>query len=221
MKNDKKNLNAFALVGFVLGLLSVLLYWVIGIIPILAIVFSIIGLVSVKNSGQKGKGFAITGLVLGIVYVLAFGLNIYLNNYFGTSNVYDIVKTQNIINEKLIGTWEGSHVNQYSDGTSGMVPGRIVEIYTLQINQDNTFSLKKFFGLYEQKNPNESYSATLSNTHYATGKIIVKNNTSYLQIKTSDINGYGLKAGDETLFQISNNNTATLILPEKDITFYK
>ena len=27
-------LNAFALVGFVLGLLSVLLYWVIGIIPV-------------------------------------------------------------------------------------------------------------------------------------------------------------------------------------------
>lgn len=220
MNEDKKNLNAFALVGFVLGLLSLVLYWVLGIIPVLAIIFSIIGLVSVKNSGQKGKGFAITGLVLGIVYVLAFGLNIYLNNYFGTSNIYDIVKTQNIINEKLIGTWEGSHVNQYSDGTSGMVPGRIVEIYTLQINQDKTFSLKQFFGLYEQKNPNESYSATLSNTHCATGKFIVKNNTFYLQIKTSDINYYGLKSGDETIFQISNN-TLKLILPEKDITFYK
>jgi len=72
MNEDKKFLNAFALVGFVLGLLSVILYWVIGIVPALAIIFSIIGLVSVKKLEQKGKGLAITGLVLGIVYMLLF-----------------------------------------------------------------------------------------------------------------------------------------------------
>ena len=116
MKEDKKVLNAFALVGFVLGLLSVVLYWVLGIVPLLAIIFSIIGLVGVKKSGQKGKGFAITGLVLGIVFILAFGLQIFLryNNYFQTENIQENIVQENTVQENgnlldlLQGDWESS-----------------------------------------------------------------------------------------------------------------
>lgn len=106
MKEDKKVLNAFALVGFILGLLSVALYWVIGIVPILAIIFSIIGLVSVKKSGHKGKGFAITGLVLGIVFILAFGLQIFLryNNYFQDNEIIGVYEENSQNN--FIGNWE-------------------------------------------------------------------------------------------------------------------
>lgn len=116
MKDDKKVLNAFALVGFILGLLSVALYWVLGIVPVLAIIFSIIGLVSVKKLGQKGKGFAITGLVLGIIFILAFGLQIFLryNNYFQTENIQENIAQENTVQENgnlldlLQGDWESS-----------------------------------------------------------------------------------------------------------------
>lgn len=77
MKEDKIVLNAFALVGFVLGLLSIGLYWVLGIIPVLAIIFSIIGLIGAKKMGQKGKGLAIAGLILGILYTGFFGIKVF------------------------------------------------------------------------------------------------------------------------------------------------
>lgn len=112
MNEDKKVLNAFALLGFVLGLLSVALYWVLGIVPVLAIIFSIIGLVSVKKLGQRGKGFAITGLVLGIIFILAFGLQIFLryNNYFQTENIVqeNTVQENGNLLDLLQGDWESS-----------------------------------------------------------------------------------------------------------------
>ena len=84
MEENKKTLNAFALVGFILGLLSTLLYWVLAITPILAIIFSIIGLIGTDKAKQIGKGLAIAGLILGIAYTGKFGLKIFLknNNYF-------------------------------------------------------------------------------------------------------------------------------------------
>jgi len=93
-------LNAFALVGFILGLLSTVLYWVLAIVPILAIIFSIIGIVGAEKAKQKGKGIAIAGLILGILYTGQFGLKIFLknNNYFQDSN---FVNTVNIEDEKV------------------------------------------------------------------------------------------------------------------------
>lgn len=63
--------NAFALTGLVLGIASVFL-WFIGIIPILAIVFSGIGLAKVKDRAGKGKVQAWIGLILGILYTLVY-----------------------------------------------------------------------------------------------------------------------------------------------------
>ena len=58
--------NGFAITGFVIGLVSMLIDPV-GIFGTLAVVFSSIGLGKIKNNGQKGKGLAITGLILGII----------------------------------------------------------------------------------------------------------------------------------------------------------
>jgi len=58
--------NGFAITGFVIGLVSMLIDPV-GIFGTMAVVFSSIGLGKIKNNGQKGKGLAVTGLILGIV----------------------------------------------------------------------------------------------------------------------------------------------------------
>jgi len=63
--------NGFALTGLILGIASVLLSSI-GIIPILAIVFSGIGLAKVKDRSGKGKVQAWIGLILGILYTLVY-----------------------------------------------------------------------------------------------------------------------------------------------------
>ena len=63
--------NTFAIAGFVLGLISWFLnLW--GIIGTLAIVFSALGLSKLKVYNNKGKVFAIIGLISGICNVLYF-----------------------------------------------------------------------------------------------------------------------------------------------------
>jgi hypothetical protein len=61
--------NWAATTGFVLGLVSVVFYNV-GIIPVLAIVFSGIGLNAASKLSGKGKVLSWIGLVLGIVYLM-------------------------------------------------------------------------------------------------------------------------------------------------------
>jgi len=63
--------NGFALTGLILGIASVLLASI-GIIPILAIVFSGIGLAKVKVRSGKGKVQAWIGLILGILFTLVY-----------------------------------------------------------------------------------------------------------------------------------------------------
>ena len=63
---EDKKLNTFALVGFVLGLCSFLIsLW--GIIPIVGIVFSGIALSQIDITVEKGKGFAVVGLISSII----------------------------------------------------------------------------------------------------------------------------------------------------------
>lgn len=61
--------NGMSIAGFVLGIVS-LIYNIFWIPSILAIVFSAIGLAQVSKSRQKGKVFAIIGLVAGIATIL-------------------------------------------------------------------------------------------------------------------------------------------------------
>jgi Domain of unknown function (DUF4190) len=68
--NEKKN-NPMSLTGFVLGLISVVLYAV-GLVPILAIIFSSVGLGTFKPELQKNKWMAGAGLALGIFHTLLY-----------------------------------------------------------------------------------------------------------------------------------------------------
>jgi len=62
-----KTNNRYGITGFVLGLVSVFFYFI-GIIPLLAVVFSAIGLGTFQEANQKNNWMAITGLILGILF---------------------------------------------------------------------------------------------------------------------------------------------------------
>ena len=70
-REAEKPRNAFALTGLILGIASVFLSFI-GIIPILAIIFSGIGLAKVRDRAGKGKVQAWIGLILGILYTLVY-----------------------------------------------------------------------------------------------------------------------------------------------------
>jgi len=63
----KRN-NIMALVGFILAIISVFVYSIVGIIPILALVFSIIGLTSFNAKIHKNKWMVTWGLIISIIY---------------------------------------------------------------------------------------------------------------------------------------------------------
>jgi hypothetical protein len=69
---QKKPINKYAIVGLILGITSAFSCFVLsellGIIPIAAIVASILGLTSAKDHGGRGWFPAIIGLILGISY---------------------------------------------------------------------------------------------------------------------------------------------------------
>ena len=63
---EKKKMNVFGLVGMIIGIVSCFIGGYVGIvISIVGLVFSAIGMKNMKNC--RLNGFAITGLVLGIV----------------------------------------------------------------------------------------------------------------------------------------------------------
>lgn len=61
--------NKFALTGMILGFLSIFM-WIIGGIPVAAIIISRIGITKAKDRGGKGKGQATIGLGLGLLFFL-------------------------------------------------------------------------------------------------------------------------------------------------------
>ncbi len=63
----KKN-NKFALTGFVIGILSIFLF-VIGALPLVGIIISIIGLFTYKKSIHKNRWMGITGLTLSLIFM--------------------------------------------------------------------------------------------------------------------------------------------------------
>ena len=69
MATNELTNNRMALVGFCLGLVSILLFDL-GVVPLAAIVCSAIGLRTFKADTQKNKWMAGVGLVLGILFML-------------------------------------------------------------------------------------------------------------------------------------------------------
>lgn len=75
--NVQKKMNACALVSFIFSLIGI----VIAGLPcgIVATITGIIGLVTFKAETQKGKGFAIAGLVIGILDIIIMIIYIVMN----------------------------------------------------------------------------------------------------------------------------------------------
>lgn len=68
--------NIMAVVGFVLGLISIFIDFF-GIIGIIAIVLSVAGYMGCTQHNQKGKGRAIAGIILGLIAAIYAFFNIY------------------------------------------------------------------------------------------------------------------------------------------------
>jgi hypothetical protein len=68
--------NYYALAGLILGIVGILFY-TIGIISLLAVILSLIGLSKAKHYGGEGKIPAIIGLALGIALTLIYILRSY------------------------------------------------------------------------------------------------------------------------------------------------
>ena len=69
---DTRPMNGMCIAGFVVGIVSMFLNFY-GIVGIVALILSAVGLSACTKKNQRGKGFAVAGLVLGIVGVV-FGL---------------------------------------------------------------------------------------------------------------------------------------------------
>ena len=78
VSTDARRPNRFARIGFYLGLASILLFDL-GIVPLAAIVCSVIGLSTFNENTEEKKWMAGWGLALGVVFLLE---NMYRNGHF-------------------------------------------------------------------------------------------------------------------------------------------
>lgn len=72
-------INNYCKVGFWFGVASVFLGWI-GIIPLIGMTISIVGLVKFNKSSEKGLWMGITGFILNLLYSVA---NAYANGNIG------------------------------------------------------------------------------------------------------------------------------------------
>ena len=72
-------LNSQCLIGFILGIASIFLAFI-GIIPLSAIIVSIIGLAKFRNNEHNNRWQGILGLILGVIYMF---VNMYQIGYLG------------------------------------------------------------------------------------------------------------------------------------------
>jgi len=68
-ERTKSKRNKLAIGGFILGVTSIFFSFI-GIIPLLAIIFSAMGLYQAKRQKENDRILAIIGLILGVVYTL-------------------------------------------------------------------------------------------------------------------------------------------------------
>ena len=63
-----RKFSTFAVVSLAFGLISLIAYWAFPFLPTCAIICGLIGLKKVKTKEKRGKGMAVAGIVLGIIY---------------------------------------------------------------------------------------------------------------------------------------------------------
>ncbi len=67
--NIKMKTNSFALAGFIVSVSSLFLnFW--GIVGIIGLVLSSVGISQIKVSNEKGIGMAISGIIIGVFSIL-------------------------------------------------------------------------------------------------------------------------------------------------------
>ena len=59
--------NSTCFCSFILGLISIFIPIV--VLPILSIIFGIIGILSFNSKKEAGRGYGVAGLILGILYL--------------------------------------------------------------------------------------------------------------------------------------------------------
>lgn len=71
VKNEEKDYNICAILGFIAGIISIFFSFY-GLINTAAIVLSAVALNQIKKTGEQGKGLAIAGLITSIVSIVLF-----------------------------------------------------------------------------------------------------------------------------------------------------
>ena len=77
LENSNNSYNGLSIAGFVLGIITCFLNFF-GIIGIVAVVLSSIGLSQISRDYQKGKALAIIGIVLGTINII-FALFVFIS----------------------------------------------------------------------------------------------------------------------------------------------
>lgn len=77
LQNSNNSYNGLSIAGFVLGIISCFLNFF-GIVGIVAVVLSSIGLSQISRDYQKGKVLAIIGIVLGAINII-FALFVFIS----------------------------------------------------------------------------------------------------------------------------------------------
>ena len=119
-----------------------------------------------------------------------------------------------------VGSWSGTYVEQGTDGTTGLVPTKFVDIYDVDIGEDGNIKIHKFWSWLEQKKPNSEYTIALSSEDDIYGKLIIRKGKVYFKVEIGD-GGAGLKTGDITELEWINYNKINMILPEHEVSLIK
>ena len=77
-EDAKRKKDPMAMLSFGLGLASIFLAWI-GVVPLLAVVFGAVGIGRTTEEGT-GRGFAIAGLALGVVFFIS---NMFIDGHLG------------------------------------------------------------------------------------------------------------------------------------------
>lgn len=75
MEEDKKmvtqNNNKNAIIGFVLSVISI---FGVGLAGIIGMIFGIVAVTQIKHTHEKGKGWAIAAIVIGLIWGFGIGI---------------------------------------------------------------------------------------------------------------------------------------------------
>ena len=78
--NNTNKTDGFATAGFVLSLVS---FFCCGFTSVIALIFSIVGLVNCNKHGTNGKGLAISGIVISTILIFVPGVLYIITNVLG------------------------------------------------------------------------------------------------------------------------------------------